>query len=213
MVALIYRLFKAQFNQLAFNDWHQPNPHADLAFAFVHRGKKYYYYPDLNKTPIERYAQIERITTEIQNVLSRRELAIVLDKMEESAALLGEKKTVGKAIGEILGLVGELKRRHTLLIHPELWFALASAQYICEDQDPTKWDAEYEDLKAKMFRADIEAGGGLHDFFIKAGFERFIPSLPKLATDFDKLYQDQAIEIEALTQVISSFTNSAYTAN
>lgn len=208
MVALLYRLFKKQFNQLAFDDWHQPNPHADLVFAFVHRGKKYYHYPDLNKTPIERYAQIERITTEIQNVLSRKELSQVLDAMEESAALLGEKKTVGKAIGEIMGWVQELKRRHSLLIHPELWFALASAQYICEDQDPTKWDAEYEHLKAQMFRADLEASGGLHDFFIKAGFSRLIPSLPKLSSDFDKLFQDQAIEVEALSQYLSSRTSS-----
>lgn len=212
MVALLYRLFKAQFNQLAFNDWHQPNPHADLAFAFVHRGKKYYYYPDLNKTPIERYAQIERITTEVMNMLSRAELTLVLDAMEKEAENISNPKLMIKSIGKIMGLVDELKRRHTLLIHPELWFALASAQYICEDQDPTKWDAEYEDLKAKMFRADIEASGGLHDFFTKVGFNRLIPSLPKLSTDFDKLYQDQLAEIKALTDYLSS-TNSASTAN
>ncbi len=209
MLKIIYNLFKGKLNQLAFNDWHKPNKWQGLQFAFVFQGKKWYKYTDMNLMPIKRYTEMERLSMEMQNVISKKDMSVFIDLIKSSIDMMMIKGKLPQGMAQISKVATEMEARQTMLIHERIWFEIAACQYIREDEDPTIFNADWENTKAELFKQNVAELGGLHGFFMEAGFERFIPSLAKLAPEFEQLWKEQIAELRAQTQYLASLISDS----
>lgn len=209
MLKIIYNLYKKQLNQLAFDDWHKPNKWQGLQFAFVFQGKKWYSYSDMNLMPIKRYTEMERLSMEMQRICTKDELSQLTELLKASVEMVMIKGKLPQGLAQMSKVVTELEARQTMLIHERIWFDIAACQYIREDEDPTIYNHDWEATKADLFRKNVAELGGLHGFFMEAGFDRFIPSLAKLEPEFEQLWHDQIAELMAMTQMTASLISES----
>jgi hypothetical protein len=209
MIKLIYKLFKSELNQLAFDDWHKPNKMQGLEFAFVFQGKKWYSYSDFNKMPIARYTEMERLNLEMQNVIDKKDMSVFTELIKSSIEMMMIKGKLPQGMAQISAVAKEMEARQTMLIHERIWFEIAACQYIREDEDPTLYNHSWEQSKAELFKTNVADLGGLHGFFMQAGFERYIPSLAKLEQGYEQLWKQQVEDLRIQTTYLASLISES----
>ena len=173
-----------------------------LKFALVCEGHKYYIYPNIFDIPIERMGRIQDLVIQLQRMLSREELDVFLENMENAlnASVSG---AAVKNLAQIGFLVGEMRKRKEMLIHPDVMMELAGAVLIREDQNPGEWNAEFEHKKVEAFR-NAYKGKELYDFFVLAGLSQYFPNMEYLEEDWTIFWEMATSRLEATQELLKS---------
>jgi hypothetical protein len=202
MYKLLYKLFKKELTQLVWDETYKPDTMRGLKFAMVCEGHRFYVYSNLFDVPIERMGRVQDFIIQLNRVVSNGELENFVDKMEKAlfAATAGDKV---KDLAKIGFLIGELKARKEMLLHPEIMMELAGALYIREDQNPAEWNDEFEHKKVEMFRNNYTSGQ-LYDFFVTAGLSQFFPNFESLEKDWMILWEQSTARLQAMEEMLKS---------
>ena len=203
MIRLLFRWFKPQFIKMAFETQSKKQWLKDTEFAFIDSdGRRYYRFIDDMNIPIMRKGHIERLLVELNAKLSWSELNLFIDAMKKRIDDITNSNAIKgriQGLAHISLLVEEMSNRQKLILHPELLFEIAAATYIREDEDPTQIDIEIEKQKVEQFKKDTAKGGGLYDFFYKAGLNEFMPTFKELKENFTE-YMEEAKTIIAMQE-------------
>lgn len=202
MVRLLYKLFKKELTQIVWDETYKPDKMRGLKFALVCEGHKFYVYNNIFDIPIERMGRIQDFIIQLNRVVSNEELQKFVEQMEKALynTTSGDKL---KDLSKIGFLIGELKARKDMLLHPEIMMELAGALFIREDQDPAEWNDEFEHEKVKMFRKNY-VGGQLYDFFVTAGLSQFFPNFESLEKDWTILWEQSTARLQAMKEMMTS---------
>lgn len=203
---LLYKLFPQDFNQLVWDSTHKPKKNHGLKYAFTCEGYRYYVYDSLFEMPIERLGRAQDFVLQLQRMVSDSELASFLDQMEGALfeSTSGEKL---KGLSKIGFLVGEMKERKKLLLHPEIMMELSGCMLIREDQDPGVWDAEFEQKKIELFRENYK-GKGLYDFFVLGGLNQFFPNFSSFEKDWEIYWEMAQARLKLLNKTMESYPSA-----
>ena len=204
---ILFRLFKKQFNQLAFNDWHKPNRNEGLKFGFVCEGVNYYVYNNVFDLPLARMGKIQVLLTQLASCITDAELQKFLANMDENLNKAMEGNAV-KNFSKIGWLIKEMQTRKEMLVHPELLTRIAAACSIAEGQDPTEWNDEVEYQKFKTFERHLSGEAGLFPFFQSAGLTQFSPGLSNIESDFNQYWEESKSRIAATEQIMQSMKSN-----
>jgi hypothetical protein len=202
MIKFVYRLFKKELTQMVWDETYKPDRMRGLKFAMVCEGHKFFVYNNLFDVPIERMGRVQDYIIQLNRVVSNDELANFIQNMEQALfnATSGDKV---KDLAKIGFLIGELKSRKEMLLHPEIMMELAGALYIREDQDPAEWNDEFEHKKVEMFRKNYTSGQ-LYDFFVTAGLSQFFPNFESLEKDWMVLWEQSTARLQAMEEMLKS---------
>ena len=126
---IVYKLFKKELTQMVWDDTYKPDKMRGLKFALTCKGHRYFIYQNIFDIPIERMGRIQDLVIQLQRMLSREELDVFLENMENAlnASVSG---AAVKNLAQIGFLVGEMRRRKEMLVHPEVMMELAGAVLI-----------------------------------------------------------------------------------
>lgn len=199
---LLYKWFPKQFNQLVWDATYKPDKMRGLKFAFVCEGHRFYVFDSLFEMPLERLGRAQDFVMQLQRMVSDQELTRFLDSME-SALFESTNAEKLKSISRIGFLIGEMKERKKILIHPEIMMELASCMLVREDQDPADWNDEFEQKKVEMFRRNYK-GKGLYDFFVSGGLKQFFPNLDSFERDWETYLEMSQSRLKALEELMKS---------
>ena len=199
---IVYKLFKQELTQLVWDETYKPDTMKGLKFALVCEGHKFYIYPNIFDIPIERMGRIQDLVIQLQRMVSKEELDIFLENMENAlnASVSG---AAVKNLAQIGFLVGEMRKRKEMLIHPEVMMELAGAVLIREDQNPGEWNAEFEQKKVESFK-NAYKGKELYDFFVLAGLSQYFPNIAHLEEDWTIFWEMAASRLEATQELLKS---------
>lgn len=202
MIKFVYRLFKKELTQMVWDETYKPDRMRGLKFVMVCEGHKFFVYNNLFDVPIERMGRVQDYIIQLNRVVSNDELGNFIQNMEQALfnATSGDKV---KDLAKIGFLIGELKSRKEMLLHPEIMMELAGALYIREDQDPAEWNDEFEHKKVDMFRKNYTSGQ-LYDFFVTGGLSQFFPNFESLEKDWMVLWEQSQIRLQAIQDLMKS---------
>lgn len=165
-------------------------------------GVKYYKYIDDLNIPIVRFTHLQRFINELSNGLSRNEMTLLIDKLDEA---------YNKQDFSMVGfIITEIKNRRDYLVHEDIMFAMVAALYIREDQNPAVWDEDIEDEKIEQFKLDSKKKGRIYDFFNGAGMSKYLPYFKKLKGDLPQLLDNQKKKTQALMEVFGLEKKSSH---
>jgi hypothetical protein len=108
-----------------------------------------------------------------------------------------------KNLAQIGFLVGEMRKRKEMLIHPDVMMELAGAVLIREDQNPGEWNAEFEQKKVEAFKKAYQ-GKELYDFFVLAGLSQYFPNMEYLEEDWTIFWEMATSRLEAMQELLKS---------
>lgn len=199
---LLYKWFPKEFNQLVWDSTYKPKKNQGLKYAFTCEGHRYYVYESLFEMPVERLGRAQDFVLQLQRMVSESELDKFLEAMESALfeSTSGEKL---KGLSKIGFLIGEMKERKKLLLHPEIMMELSGCMLIREDQDPGVWDAEFEQKKIETFRKNYK-GKGLYDFFVLGGLNQFFPNFSSFGKDWETYWEMAQARLKALNKTVES---------
>lgn len=199
---IVYKLFKKELTQMVWDETYKPDTMKGLKFALVCEGHKYYIYQNIFDIPIERMGRIQDLVIQLQRMVSKEELDVFLENMENAlnASVSG---AAVKNLAQIGFLVGEMRKRKEMLIHPDVMMELAGAVLIREDQNPGEWNAEFEQKKVEAFR-NAYKGKELYDFFVLAGLSQYFPNIAHLEEDWTIFWEMAASRLEATQELLKS---------
>jgi len=199
---IVYKLFKKELTQMVWDETYKPDMMKGLKFALVCEGHKYYIYQNIFDIPIERMGRIQDLVIQLQRMVSKEELDVFLENMENAlnASVSG---AAVKNLAQIGFLVGEMRKRKEMLIHPDVMMELAGAVLIREDQNPGEWNAEFEQKKVEAFR-NAYKGKELYDFFVLAGLSQYFPNMEYLEEDWTIFWEMAASRLEATQELLKS---------
>lgn len=199
---LLYKWFPKEFNQLVWDSTYKPKKNQGLKYAFTCEGHRYYVYESLFEMPVERLGRAQDFVLQLQRMVSESELDKFLEAMESALfeSTSGEKL---KGLSKIGFLIGEMKERKKLLLHPEIMMELSGCMLIREDQDPGVWDAEFEQKKIEIFRKNYK-GKGLYDFFVLGGLNQFFPNFSSFGKDWETYWEMAQARLKALNKTVES---------
>lgn len=202
MIKLIYRLFKKELTQMVWDETYKPDRMRGLKFAMVCDGHRFFVYNNIFDVPIERMGRVQDYIIQLNRVVSNDELGNFIDNMEKAlfSATNGDKV---KDLAKIGFLIGEMKNRKEMLLHPEIMMELAGALYIREDQDSSEWNDEFEHKKVELFRKNYTSEK-LYDFFVTGGLSQFFPNFESLEKDWTILWEQSQIRLQAMQEVLKS---------
>ncbi len=203
---LLYKWFPKQFNQLVWDATYKPDKMRGLKFAFVCEGHRFYVFDSLFEMPLERLGRAQDFVMQLQRMVSDQELTRFLDSME-SALFESTNAEKLKSISRIGFLIGEMKERKKILIHPEIMMELASCMLVREDQDPADWNDEFEQKKVEMFRRNYK-GKGLYDFFVLGGLNQFFPNFSSFEKDWETYWEMAQARLKVLNKTVESFPSA-----
>jgi len=200
---LLYKWFPKEFNQLVWDSTYKPKKNQGLKYAFTCEGHRYYVYETLFEMPVERLGRAQDFVLQLQRMVSESELDKFLEAMESALfeSTSGEKL---KGLSKIGFLIGEMKERKKLLLHPEIMMELSGCMLIREDQDPGVWDAEFEQKKIETFRKNYK-GKGLYDFFVLGGLNQFFPNFSSFEKDWEIYWEMAQARLKALNKTVEYF--------
>jgi hypothetical protein len=135
-------------------------------------------------------------------MVSGEELDVFLENME-GALNKAVDGTAVKNLAQIGFLVGEMRRRKDMLVHPEVMMELAGAVLIREDQNPGEWNNEFEQKKVEAFR-EAYKGKELYDFFVLAGLSQFFPNIEHLEEDWTIFWEMASSRLEQTRELLKS---------
>jgi hypothetical protein len=101
-------------------------------------------------------------------------------------------------------LVKEMRSRQDLLLHPDLMFDLVALRYVREDEVPFEVDEMKHREKVIQFTKDSKEG--LYNFFYEMGMSGYLPYITKLESDWNMLWEESRIKIEAMNQIVKNYT-------
>lgn len=187
---------------MVWDETYKPDMMKGLKFALVCEGHKYYIYQNIFDIPIERMGRIQDLVIQLQRMVSKEELDVFLENMENAlnASVSG---AAVKNLAQIGFLVGEMRKRKEMLIHPDVMMELAGAVLIREDQNPGEWNAEFEQKKVESFR-NAYKGKELYDFFVLAGLSQYFPNMEYLEEDWTIFWEMAASRLEATQELLKS---------
>lgn len=191
MIKLIFNLFKKQMIAFAFATQRKQKGFEGLEWCFMDSvGNNYYKYIDDMDMPIERKAQLERYLIELDAKLSRREVKMFVDAMKAKIEEIINSPQKGKITGlaSLALMVEEIERREEMILHPELLMDIASVTYIRHDELPQTFDEDIHRQKVTQF--NLDAKGGLYDFFYQGGLSAYMPTFKELQKDFPKYIKE-----------------------
>jgi len=199
---IVYKLFKKELTQMVWDDTYKPDKMRGLKFALTCKGHRYFIYQNVFDIPIERMGRIQDLVIQLQRMLSREELDVFLENMENAlnASVSG---AAVKNLAQIGFLVGEMRKRKEMLIHPDVMMELAGAVLIREDQNPGEWNAEFEQKKVEAFR-NAYKGKELYDFFVLAGLSQYFPNMEYLEEDWTIFWEMATSRLEATQELLRS---------
>lgn len=199
---IVYKLFKKELTQMVWDETYKPDTMKGLKFALVCEGHKFYIYQNIFDIPIERMGRIQDLVIQLQRMVSKEELDVFLENMENAlnASVSG---AAVKNLAQIGFLVGEMRKRKEMLIHPDVMMELAGAVLIREDQNPGEWNAEFEQKKVEAFR-NAYKGKELYDFFVLAGLSQYFPNMEYLEEDWTIFWEMAASRLEAIQELLKS---------
>lgn len=199
---IVYKLFKKELTQMVWDETYKPDTMKGLKFALVCEGHKYYIYQNIFDIPIERMGRIQDLVIQLQRMVSKEELDVFLENMENAlnASVSG---AAVKNLAQIGFLVGEMRKRKEMLIHPDVMMELAGAVLIREDQNPGEWNAEFEQKKVEAFR-NAYKGKELYDFFVLAGLSQYFPNMEYLEEDWTIFWEMATSRLEATQELLKS---------
>lgn len=203
---LLYRLFPKEFNQLVWDSTYKPKKNQGMKYAFTCEGHRYYVYESLFEMPVERLGRAQDFVLQLQRMVSDVELDKFIESMESALfeSTSGDKL---KGLSRIGFLIGEIKERKKLLLHPEIMMELSGCMLIREDQDPGDWDAEFEQKKIETFRKNYK-GKGLYDFFVSGGLKLFFPNLDSFETDWEDYLKMSQARLKHLNEITESYRSA-----
>ena len=187
---------------MVWDDTYKPDKMRGLKFALTCKGHRYFIYQNIFDIPIERMGRIQDLVIQLQRMLSREELDVFLENMENAlnASVSG---AAVKNLAQIGFLVGEMRKRKEMLIHPDVMMELAGAVLIREDQNPGEWNAEFEQKKVEAFR-NAYKGKELYDFFVLAGLSQYFPNMEYLEEDWTIFWEMATSRLEATQELLRS---------
>jgi hypothetical protein len=199
---IVYKLFQRELTQMVWDETYKPDMMKGLKFALVCEGHKYYIYSNIFDIPIERMGRVQDLVIQLQRMVSREELDVFLENMENAlnASVSG---AAVKNLAQIGFLVGEMRKRKEMLIHPDIMMELAGAVLIREDQNPGEWNAEFEQKKVEAFR-NAYKGKALYDFFVLAGLSQYFPNLEYLEEDWIIFWEMASSRLESMQELLKS---------
>ena len=201
MIRLIYRLFKKEFNQLAYLDQIKVDKRQGLRFGFVMDGVNYYVYGNIFDMPMLRLHKIQMLVNQLRMVVNDEEMQKFIDNMKDAL----DKATSGgqvKQIARIGFLIEQLDFRKKNLIHPDLMLQISAACCIAEDEDPTEWNDENEARKLERIKRHYSEGA-LFPFFRSVGLTQFLPNLNTIEADFQRFWEESTSQIAAMNQILN----------
>ena len=203
---LLYRLFPKDFNQLVWDSTYKPKKNQGMKYAFTCEGHRYYVYESLFEMPVERLGRAQDFVLQLQRMVSDVELDKFIESMEGALfeSTSGDKL---KGLSRIGFLIGEIKERKKLLLHPEIMMELSGCMLIREDQDPGDWDAEFEQKKIETFRKNYK-GKGLYDFFVLGGLNQFFPNFSSFEKDWEIYWEMAQTRLKVLNKTVESFPSA-----
>lgn len=187
---------------MVWDETYKPDTMKGLKFALVCEGHKFYIYQNIFDIPIERMGRIQDLVIQLQRMVSKEELDVFLENMENAlnASVSG---AAVKNLAQIGFLVGEMRKRKEMLIHPDVMMELAGAVLIREDQNPGEWNAEFEQKKVEAFR-NAYKGKELYDFFVLAGLSQYFPNMEYLEEDWTIFWEMATSRLEATQELLKS---------
>lgn len=200
---LLYKWFPRQFNQLVWDSTYKPDKMKGLKFALVCEGHRFYTYENLFDMPIERLGRAQDFVLQLQRMVSDDELNAFIESMEKALFESTNADKI-KGLSKIGFLLGEIKERKKILIHPEIMMELVGTMLIREDQDPGDWNDEFEQKKVEMFRKNYK-GKGLYDFFVSGGLKLFFPNLDSFETDWEDYLKMSQARLKHLNEIMESY--------
>ncbi len=151
--------------------WHNSNFKYQVEKAFTLGGIDYYSCTDFINIPSERAFEAMSFYNE-------------LDMKVDKAFLQGHTSAIENIINsgsiqisKIAQLNQDLKNRLELVYDPDLLYKLASVVFFDENEDPTRYDKEYNRLKIIKWKSL-----GIDSFFLSVPLNKLLPSF-----DFSKL--------------------------
>jgi hypothetical protein len=202
MIALLYRLFKKDFDQLSFDAKHQTNAQFGLKYAFTLQGVNYYAFNSIYEMPLIRLGKIQLLLGQLSACVSDSELNRFIQLMEESL----DKATQGSSVQNLAKIgwaITELKNRKKLLVHGDVMLQICSAAVVREGEDAAIWNDENEYRKFELFKAAY-SGEGVNDFFRCAGLATYWPALNVIESDLTILLAESEIYLKAQDAVMKS---------
>lgn len=195
------RLVKVLIEEINKN---KPKQLAQTEFIFVDpNGKRYYQYQNLWDMPVCRKQKLEILTKEHQERMSFYDVKTFI---KAGKAILEKNDSVIQKIGYWLGVMED---KANMLFHPYTFLEMAACLIICEDQDPSIWDEEYEAKKIENFKIWSKSGGGLHDFFTQIGLGEYFPFLTSMGSEFNKYFENAELMNRKYLEAMKSYINKS----
>lgn len=204
LLRTLYKWFPESFHKLVFESQRKPQNFDKLELAFVDsNGKRYFKYMSDFDIPLTRKGMMELKLKEFSMGLTGDEVGMICDAMDKALS-----RQVRGAMSPDIGMIGhlitEIRNRKENLIHPEIMMSMVSYMYIREDERPEVVDEEVHQQKVEQFTKDSE--GGLRDFFITAGLNKFLPFLEQSNNDLDQIMEMQKARLKALKIQLDAYS-------
>ena len=202
---IIFYLFRKQFIKLAFNTQSKPKGFEDMEWCFIDsNGKNYYKHIKDDEIPIIRKLYLCLFDGELSAKVNGRELLLIGDAFRKAAYGAVEAKTNLERhphLQNIILLVEEIEKRHSMILHLDLMFDIISVLYVREDEDPALFDKDIHNQKVNQFKQD--SAGGLYDFFYQGGFAQFMPSFKDMRKDFPAYLNESEAILKGTENLLS----------
>lgn len=205
MIRLLYNkvpAFNKWINQLVTERLNAYDGKADLELVFVltdqPRPNHYYRYTDDSKMPLDRFGQLQDHLIAMNSGLSRPEidmLVTLFEKNHEAFMNMAAGKLRTKPLSEMGFLIGEIKERKNLILHPDIFEDIVATLYLREDEIGEPFNQKIHDQKKVAFQ-EAKKKGRLDPFHLK-GLSAYLPSLESLADELKQYLQDTLPQVRA----------------
>jgi len=183
--------FRTWANKKAFDNQSKPNGFEGAEVVFTDsNGKRYYKYKDDFDLPVARFGKLQDAITELERRLTRNEVELFLNAMEQSIMTgirSNSQEGMVKEFAKLTVLVDEMEFREEVVLHPEIFFDIAAIAYIREDENPAVFDLDIQLQKIAQFKLD--STGGLRDFFYESSLKAYLPFFDLSNSDLGQLFQ------------------------
>ncbi len=171
-------------------------------------GKRYYTWEQLTDIPRNRYLEIERINTYIDNKIGKvslNTLCHAIEKINHAIIVETNKDKLVTLHAQLSSLVSEIRFRDQYAIPKEVFISLAALICVREDETPSTYSTSIQTEKTTIFEKELNEG---NDFFLKTNhFKSLIPSLvmseEAWSNHLHLLVSQEVAEKQRLTTILS----------
>lgn len=197
-----YTLIKSSFLRWYEEKVHKRLKNTDLIKSFVDKeGRQYYRFPEDMSLPVMRMGKLLDYTVYMSAGLTRQELSEIIEHADK---LFTEGMKIGKNASKIAFLLYEIRRRHEIIIHPELLLNILAVHNIREDEDPATFNEEIHLQKVASVKEEVEKGNN-YFFYQAPELKRVTDSLGITSDELTKLYAEAQVTVKALNEALKTF--------